>query len=317
MNKNNKKTMRITTLLFTTFALASMISFTSCDTDETQTVATFSNLTMADEFDVEGAPNSDIWSFDTGTGIDGWGNNELQYYTDRPENVTVQNGLLVITALKEEYNGASYTSAKLLTKGKFKQAYGRFEARIKVPGGSGLWPAFWLLGENMDVDGWPQCGEIDIMEYRRQEPTKVSGSIHGPGYSGETEPQGQVTKSYDLGNDRYDAGFHVFGIEWGPEYINYYIDDVLYNQITPSDIEVTPADVVYTLNDAVEAVEATEESPAVEAVEATDVTGDWVFNKPFYIIINLAVGGNFPGNPDDGETFPQNMLVDYVRVYNQ
>ncbi|MDG1041213.1 MAG: glycoside hydrolase family 16 protein [Flavobacteriaceae bacterium] len=317
MNKNNKKTMRITTLLFTTFALASMISFTSCDTDETQTVATFSNLTMADEFDVEGAPNSDIWSFETGTGIDGWGNNELQYYTDRPENVTVQNGLLVITALKEEYNGASYTSARLITKGKFKQAYGRFEARIKVPGGSGLWPAFWLLGENFDVDGWPQCGEIDIMEYRRQEPTKVSGSIHGPGYSGETDPQGQVTKSYDLGNNRYDAGFHVFGIEWGPEYINYYIDDVLYNQITPSDIEVTPADVVYTLNDAVEAVEATEESPAVEAVEATDVTGDWVFNKPFYIIINLAVGGNFPGNPDDGETFPQNMLVDYVRVYNQ
>jgi beta-glucanase (GH16 family) len=317
MNKINKKTMRITTLLFTTFALASMISFTSCDTDETQTVATFSNLTMSDEFDVEGAPNSDIWSFETGTGTDGWGNKELQYYTDRPENVTVQNGLLVITALKEEYTGASYTSARLITQGKFKQAYGRFEARIKVPGGSGLWPAFWLLGENFDVDGWPQCGEIDIMEYRRQEPTKVSGSIHGPGYSGETDPQGQVTKSYDLGNNRYDAGFHVFGIEWGPEYINYYIDDVLYNQITPSDIEVTPADVVYTLNDAVEAVEATEESPAVEAVEATDVTGDWVFNKPFYIIINLAVGGNFPGNPDDGETFPQNMLVDYVRVYNQ
>jgi beta-glucanase (GH16 family) len=317
MNKNNKKTMRITTLFFTTFAMVSMISFTSCDTNETQTVATFSNLTMSDDFDVEGAPNSDIWSFETGTGIDGWGNNELQYYTDRPENVTVQNGLLVITALKEEYNGASYTSARLLTKGKFKQAYGRFEARIKVPGGSGLWPAFWLLGENFDVDGWPQCGEIDIMEYRRLEPTKVSGSIHGPGYSGETDPQGQVTKSYDLGNNRYDAGFHVFGIEWGPEYINYYIDDVLYNQITPSDIEVTPADVVYTLNDAVEAVEATEESPAVEAVEATDVTGDWVFNKPFYILINLAVGGDFPGNPDDGETFPQNMLVDYVRVYNQ
>jgi beta-glucanase (GH16 family) len=143
------------------------------------------------------------------------------------------------------------------------------------------------------------------MEYRRLEPTKVSGSIHGPGYSGETEPQGQVTKSYDLGNDRYDADFHIFGIEWGPEYINYYIDDVLYNQITPSDIEVTPADVVYTLND------------AVEAVEATDVTGDWVFNKPFYILINLAVGGNFPGNPDNGEKFPQNMLVDYVRVYNK
>ncbi|MDG1042577.1 MAG: glycoside hydrolase family 16 protein [Flavobacteriaceae bacterium] len=309
MNKNNKKTMRITTLLFTTFALASMISFTSCDTDETQTVATFSNLTMSDEFDVEGAPNSDIWSFETGTGTDGWGNKELQYYTDRPENVTVENGLLVISAIEEDYNGASYTSARLLTKGKFSQAYGRFEARIKVPGGSGLWPAFWLLGENFDVDGWPQCGEIDIMEYRRQHPTKVSGSVHGPGYSGETNPQGEITKSYDLGNDRYDAGFHVFGIEWGPEYINYYIDDVLYNQITPSDIVVTPVDAVYTLNDGVPATDDT------EAIEPTDVTGDWVFNKPFYILINLAVGGNYPGAPLNGELFPQNMLVDYVRVY--
>jgi len=319
MNKINKYKLRIQTLVLMSFLFASFFTISSCDTDETQTVATFTNLEMADEFDVEGAPNSEIWNFDIGTGpnSDGWGNNELQYYTSRSENVTVQNGLLVISAIEEDYNGSSFTSAKILTKGKFSQAYGRFEARIKVPGGSGLWPAFWLLGENVDVDGWPQCGEIDIMEYRRQEPTKVSGSIHGPGYSGLTDPQGQVTKSYDLGNDRYDAGFHVFGIEWSPDYINYYIDDVLYNQITPSDIVVTPADAVYSLNDGVEAVEATAYSPAVEAVEPTDVTGDWVFNKPFYIIINLAVGGNFPGNPDSGEAFPQNMLVDYVRVYKQ
>ena len=311
MNKINKYKLRIQTLVLLSFLFASFFTISSCDTDETQTVATYTQLVMSDEFDVEGAPNSEIWNYDTGTGIDGWGNNELQYYTDRSENVTVQNGLLVISAIEEDYNGASFTSAKLLTKGKFSQAYGRFEARIKVPGGSGLWPAFWLLGENIDVDGWPQCGEIDIMEYRRQEPTKVSGSIHGPGYSGLTDPQGQVTKSYDLGNDRYDAGFHVFGIEWSPNYINYYIDDVLYNQITPSDIVVTPADAVYTLNDGVAATADT------EAVEPTDITGDWVFNKPFYIIINLAVGGNFPGNPDSGETFPQNMLVDYVRVYKQ
>ena len=313
MNKTNKYKLRIQTLVLMSFLFASFFTISSCDTDETQTVATFTNLEMADEFDVEGAPNSEIWNFDIGTGpnSDGWGNNELQYYTSRSENVTVQNGLLVISAIEEDYNGSSFTSAKILTKGKFSQAYGRFEARIKVPGGSGLWPAFWLLGENVDVDGWPQCGEIDIMEYRRQEPTKVSGSIHGPGYSGLTDPQGQVTKSYDLGNDRYDAGFHVFGIEWSPDYINYYIDDVLYNQITPSDIVVTPADAVYTLNDGVAATADT------EAVEPTDITGDWVFNKPFYIIINLAVGGNFPGNPDSGETFPQNMLVDYVRVYKQ
>jgi len=311
MNKINKHKMRIQILLLKSFVFASIFTITSCDTDETQTVANFTNLVMADEFDVEGAPNSEFWNLDIGTGFDGWGNNELQYYTDRPENVTVQNGLLVISALEEDFNGSSFTSAKLITKGKFSQAFGRFEARIKVPGGSGLWPAFWLLGENDDTDGWPQCGEIDIMEYRRKEPTKVSGSIHGPGYSGETSPQGQVTKSYDLGNARYDDDFHVFGIEWGYQYINYYVDGVLYNQITPSDVEVMPADIVYTLNDGVAATDET------EAIDPTDVTGDWVFNKPFYIIINLAVGGDFPGSPASGETFPQNMLVDYVRVYKQ
>lgn len=311
MNKINKYKMKIQTVVLTSFVFALSLTLTNCSSDKTQTVATYTQLVMSDEFDVEGAPNSELWNYDIGTGVDGWGNNELQYYTDRPENVTVQNGLLVISAIEEDYNGASFTSARLLTKGKFSESFGRFEARIKVPGGSGLWPAFWLLGENIDVDGWPQCGEIDIMEYRRQEPTKVSGSIHGPGYSGETTPQGQVTKSYDLGNDRYDAGFHVFGIEWGYQYINYYIDGVLYNQITPSDIEVTPTDAVYTLNDGVPATDDT------EAIEPTDVTGDWVFNKPFYIIINLAVGGNFPGNPVSGETFPQNMLIDYVRVYKQ
>jgi len=268
----------------------------SCSTDETQTVAKFNVLVMADEFDTEGAPNASIWGYDTGTGFDGWGNNELQYYTNRTENVKVENGVLVVTALKEGFNGATYTSARLSTKGLFEQAYGRFEARIKVPGGAGLWPAFWLLGADCNEVGerldsnWPQCGEIDIMEYRRQEPTSISGSIHGPGYSALTEPEGQITKSYDLGNDRVDADFHIFGIEWGPEYINYYIDDVLYNQITPADLEVTPDD-------------------------GTGALGEWVFNKPFYIIINLAVGGDFPGAPDSLDTFPQSMLVDYVRIY--
>ena len=206
--------------------------------------------------------------------------------------------VIIITAQKESFNGSNYTSAKLLTRDKFEQKYGRFEARIRMPEGSGLWPAFWLLGADCDEVAWPICGEIDIMEYRRQEPISVSGSVHGPGYSGETEPQNQITKSYDLGNDRFDAGFHVFGIEWGPDYINYYVDDVLYNQITPADIELDEDyPVIYTLDD------------------GTDVTGDWVFNKPFYIILNLAVGGNFPQAPDSDQVFPQSMLVDYVRVY--
>lgn len=258
---------------------------TSCSNNETQTVTTFQNLVWADEFDVNGAPDTANWAFELGDGtaqgIPGWGNNELQYYTDRSENVKVENGNLVITALRENYMGASYTSARVLTKGKYQTKYGRFEARIKLPWGKGLWPAFWLLGD--DNNGsvvWPQIGEIDIMEYRGQEPTITHGTIHGPGYSGSNA----VTKSYELTNDRFDTGFHVFGVEWGPNFINYYVDDVLYNQITPNDI---PAGT------------------------------EWVFNNnEFYIILNVAVGGNFVGTaPDSNTVFPQTMEVDYVRVY--
>ena len=298
MNKINKYKIRTQKVWLKAFLVAfPLFVISSCDTNETQTVVNFTQLVMQDEFDIDGAPNSDIWGYDIGDGSDtdsgaGWGNNELQYYTKRSENVVVQNGVLIITAQKENFNGSAYTSARLLTKGKFEQAYGRFEARIRVPEGKGLWPAFWLIGANVDQVGWPQCGEIDIMEYRKQEPTLVSGSVHGPGYNGATIPQGHITKRFDLINDRFDAGFHVFGIEWAPEYINYYVDDVLYNQITPSDLLVTP-------------------------FEDKDAIAEWVFNQPFYIIINLAVGGGFPGSPDSETIFPQTMLVDYVRVYKK
>nr|WP_298790682.1 glycoside hydrolase family 16 protein [uncultured Allomuricauda sp.] len=253
-----------------------LVFILGCSTDDTQTVATFSNLVMEDNFDTEGAPNSQIWGFDIGTGIDGWGNQELQYYTSRSENVKVDNGLLLITARQEAFEGSQYTSARLLTKDKFEQQYGRFEARIRLPYGQGIWPAFWMLGADIDENPWPNAGEIDIMEYRGQNPTVLIGSVHGPGYSaGEA-----ISKEYILENDRFDTGFHVFGIEWGPEYINFYVDDVLYNQITPE-----------------------------------DVTGTWVFNKPFYILMNLAVGGTFVGSPNSETEFPQTMIVDYVRVY--
>lgn len=283
MKKINGNLMLIKRLLFKSLLLALPIFvISSCSSDEKQVVAKFTEITMQDEFTTEGAPNSSIWGYDLGTGNSdtgaGWGNNELQFYTDRTENVKVENGYLLITAKKEDYNGSSYTSARLTTKGLFDQAYGRFEARIRLPYGQGIWPAFWLLGANIDEVGWPKCGEIDIMEYRGQEPTKVLGTVHGPGYSGGTS----ITKSYNLFNDRFDTGFHIFGIEWGPEYINYYIDDVLYNQITPA-----------------------------------DVTGEWVFDHPFYIIINLAVGGDFVGAPNSQTVFPQTMLVDYVRVYKK
>lgn len=283
MKKINTNLMLIKGLVFKSILVALPIFvISSCSTDEEQVVAKFTQVTMQDEFDTEGAPNSAIWGYDLGTGNSdtggGWGNNELQFYTDRTENVKVENGYLLITAKKEEYQGSSYTSARLTTKGLFDQAYGRFEARIRLPYGQGMWPAFWLLGANIDEVGWPQCGEIDIMEYRGQEPTMVLGTVHGPGYSGAES----ITKGYNLLNDRFDTSFHIFGIEWGPEYINYYIDDVLYNQITPA-----------------------------------NVTGEWVFDHPFYIVINLAVGGNFVGAPNNETVFPQTMLVDYVRVYKK
>ncbi len=256
--------------------LLTLFLISGCDPDDTQTVTNFTNLVLEEEFETDGAPNPAVWGFDIGTGENGWGNQELQYYTDRPENVKVENGVLLITAREESFAGSSYTSARLLTKDLFEQRYGRFEARMRLPWGKGIWPAFWMLGADIDENPWPGAGEIDIMEYRGQDPTILIGSVHGPGYSaGEA-----VSKEYDLVNDRFDTGFHIFGIEWGPNYINFYVDDVLYNQITPK-----------------------------------DVPGEWVFNKPFYILMNLAVGGTFVGSPNEETEFPQTLLIDYVRVY--
>lgn len=257
-------------------AALALITF-GCSTDDTQTVVNFTELTLSQEFDTDGRPDPSVWRYDIGTGQNGWGNNELQYYTDRPENVTITNGYLLITARKEDFEGSGYTSGRLLTKGLFEQRYGRFEARIRLPYGQGIWPAFWMLGSNSDTAIWPQCGEIDIMELRGQFPSIITGSVHGPGYSAGNA----VSKEYDLLDDRFDTGFHIFGIEWGPDYINYYVDDVLYNQITPE-----------------------------------DVPGEWVFNQPFYILMNVAVGGSFVGSPNEETVFPQTMVVDYVRVYN-
>jgi beta-glucanase (GH16 family) len=264
--------------LATSLLAAMLVLLLGCSYGEDQIVANFTELTMQDEFEVNGAPDSSLWSYNIGTRGDGWGNNELQYYTDRPENITVQNGYLIFTARQENFEGSSYTSARILTKDKFEQRYGRFEARIRTPYGQGIWPAFWMLGANSDEVIWPACGEIDIMEIRGQQPTILFGSVHGPGYSaGEA-----ITKRYDLGNDRFDTGFHIFGIEWGPDYVNFYVDDVLYNQITPEDLP----------------------NP-----------DNWVFDQPFYLILNVAVGGSFVGSPNEETVFPQTMLVDYVRAY--
>lgn len=263
------------------------ICLLSCSEDETQEVVTKNNLIWADEFDQDGAPNPQNWTFDIGDGseqgLPGWGNNELQYYTDRPENVKVENGVLVITARQESVQGSNFTSARLKTKGLFEKQFGRFEARIKLPSGKGYWPAFWLLGDDSDGAIWPQVGEIDIMENVGDEPTTIFGTAHGPGFSG----GGSISKEFTLENSRVDSEFHIYGIEWSPNRINYYIDDKLYQSLTPEDVE-----------------------------EETNGEGVWVFNdRPFYIILNVAVGGNLPGSPNAETVFPQNMIVDYVRVY--
>jgi len=270
----------------TAFVLS--ISLLGCDLDETQEVVTLSNLVWEDNFDVDGAPDASKWAFEIGDGtaqgIPGWGNNELQYYTDRPENVSVESGVLKITARQESFEGSGYTSARLITKGLFQQKYGRFEARVKLPTGQGLWPAFWLLGDDSNGDIWPQIGEIDVMEYLGDEPTQIFGTIHGPQYSGGES----ISKEFVLEADRFDTGFHIFGIEWTPNFINFYVDDKLYQTLKPSDVE-----------------------------EETNGEGEWVFNdREFYMILNMAVGGNLPGPPNADTMFPQTMYVDYVRVYN-
>jgi beta-glucanase (GH16 family) len=262
-------------------SISAVLFFGTCTPSTTQQLPEQTlELVWSDEFDgVEGSqPSSQYWSTEIGTGTNGWGNQELQYYTDRPKNVALDgDGHLVIQAHQESYSGRSFTSARLKTQGKITKKYGRIEARIKNPSGPGLWPAFWMLGENFEEVGWPQSGEIDIMEMRGQLPSIIHGSIHGPGYSGSNP----VTQSYTLSNARFDDDFFVFAVEWHPERIDFFVDDYLYQRVTPD-----------------------------------DVSGKWVFNQPFFLLLNVAVGGNYVGFPTEETIFPQRMMVDYVRVYS-
>ena len=245
------------------------------------------SLIWSDEFNGKNGsqPDPSKWTYDIGGS--GWGNHELEYYTNRRENARIENGNLVITARQEPHKGPNgaefdYTSARLKTQGLFSQAYGRFEARIKLPAGQGLWPAFWMLGDNFGSAGWPKCGEIDIMENIGKEPGINHGSVHGPSSTNATSdltatislPAGQT-----LSND-----FHVYAVEWEPDTIRFYLDANLYV-----------------------AFSAAQWPPG----------GTWVFDHRFFLILNVAIGGDWPGSPDDSTEFPQTMLVDYVRVYKR
>jgi beta-glucanase (GH16 family) len=240
-------------------------------------------LTWSDEFDGANgsAPDATKWVMETGG--HGWGNEELEYYTARAENAHLESGKLVITARKERYTGPDgvtrdYTSARLKTLGKFSQKYGRFEARMKIPAGQGLWPAFWMLGDDIVTTGWPGCGEIDIMENVGFEPATVHGTLHGPGYFAGHGLSG----SYALRRGRFSDDFHLFAVEWEPTAIRFYVDGDLYETRTPADVPKG---------------------------------GRWVYDHPFFLLLNVAVGGGWPGSPDKSTNFPQTMLVDYVRVY--
>jgi beta-glucanase (GH16 family) len=255
---------------------------------ESAAQARYRRLTFRDEFNgARGAAvDAKKWTAEIGGG--GWGNEELQYYTNSTENAYLDgSGSLIIKAIKLApplnlncwYGPCLHTSARLITKGKFEQKYGKFEARIKVPRGQGMWSAFWMLGNNIDKVGWARCGEIDIMENIGREPATVHGTIHGPGYSGANG----IGAPFSLANDvAFADDFHVYATEWSENKISFYVDGVHYKTLTPKDL------------------------PA---------SAKWVYDRPFFMIVNFAVGGPWGGKPDATSQFPGTMLIDYVRVY--
>ncbi len=243
------------------------------------------HLVWSDEFNApDGTPPDPArWSYDLGGG--GYGNHELESYTRRPENVEQRGGNLVITGRKEDFTGKDgiarhYTSGRIRTEGHFSQAYGRFEARMKLPVGQGIWPAFWMLGANVPTVGWPKGGEIDILE-AIGDPHTIYSTLHGPGYSG---GHAISAKFAVPAGEAIDDAFHTYAVEWAPDDIRFFFDDHLIAHRTPASL---PAGT------------------------------KWVYDHPFFVLFDLAIGGDWPGNPDSSTVFPKQMLVDYVRVYNR
>lgn len=241
-------------------------------------------LTWSDEFNGPNGTALGPAKWNLVTGGNGFGNHELEYYTARSGNVRQEDGNLVIEAIKKSFTGPdgvtrNYTSARLKTEGNFAQKYGRFEARIRIPFGKGIWPAFWLLGDNISTAGWPGCGEIDIMESIGALAT-IYGTLHGPGYSGDHG----LSSKFSAPTGRFADEFHIYAVEWEPREIRFYVDDHLYSTRTPADLP-----------------------PGTS----------WVYDHPFFILLNFAIGGDWPGDPDESTVFPQKMLVDYVRVYRE
>jgi beta-glucanase (GH16 family) len=241
-------------------------------------------LAWSDEFDgARGTlPGRGTWQAETGGS--GWGNQELQYYTGEPGNAALDgDGNLAITVrrvdpelARRRYGGCGYTSARLITRDRVSLRYGLVQARIKIPRARGIWPAFWMLGQDIGRAGWPGCGEIDVMEHFGTGPAAVHGTVHGPGYSG----RDGISASHVVGPS-LGRGFHVYSVAWDPGQIRWYVNDDLYHAVTPAELNGKP----------------------------------WVFDHEFFLLVNVAVGGTASVPPDTSVTFPQTMLIDYVRLY--
>lgn len=237
------------------------------------------NLVWNDEFDGTSI-NSDDWTHEIGTGDGGWGNNELQYYTNSTSNSYLSNGSLIIEAKEQSFQGSPYTSARLITKDKQIFQYGRVDIRAILPEGQGIWPALWMLGNNISDIGWPACGEVDIMELVGHEPSTVHGTAHWG-------PQGQSFSTfagagYSISGEKFSEAYHVFSVKWEANSIKWLVDDEEYFSIDNGDVDV-----------------------------------NYPFNDEFFFIFNIAVGGNWPGSPDATTQFPQKMFVDYIRIFQE
>lgn len=236
-------------------------------------------LVWADEFQGEEL-DSNYWTHEIGTGNNGWGNNERQYY--REDNTFIHdNEYLVIEARREIFGGSQYTSSRIITSGKASFKYGRIDIRAALPKTQGMWPALWMLGDNFWDQGWPSCGEIDIMEMLGHQPNKVYGTAHWGPNTNQRQLKERSIFSGSEGN--FNEQFHVFTIIWEEDKIEWYVNDRLFNTLTPADMNGF----------------------------------DYPFNESFFFIFNIAVGGIWPGNPDETTIFPQHMIVDYVRVFQK
>ena len=247
-------------------------------------LAAVGELAWSEDFDgpVGSPPAASTWTAELGAG--GWGCDQRQWYTDSAANASITaDGHLTVVGRQDgivnesgDIVAGSITSARLMSKDKVTVTYGRIAARIRVPAGLGMWPAFWMLGSDIDEVGWPGCGEIDVMEYVGSDPTRVHGTVHGPGYAG---LEHGIGKAYDTGTD-LASGFHVYAVDWTANQITWLIDDTVYSQLTPA-----------------------------------EVPGPWPFTHPFFLVINLAIGGAWPGNDTDNPALPAHMLIDWIHVY--